>query len=364
LFIEIRYRTVDGRNLRFRRDAQVQTKYGAHAEERRLLTELERTGTLEQVPEAAATLAKPEPLRHTFADAVRQFRSSKMATLKPSTRFTYNHRLNETLVPRFGAVELTELTGDALTQLDAELAREKLSASTRRNLHIVFRSVLGSAVTAGLLATLPSLPKLPRVGRKVVRPMHRADLEAILQVTSSRGRLAFALAAFAGLRAGEVRGLRWSDIDLKGKTLTVRHSITRRETTSPKSGDQRVVPLARPLLELLEPESEQKASPWAPVALTSAGEPWGESGLNQAFKRAQKRCKLTGWCFHDLRHFFVTELFRRRAPAPAVQRLAGHADLATTQRYADMVASDMRAAIALLEGNDEATGSAGATSAP
>lgn len=360
MFIEIRYRTADGRSTRFRRDAQVQTKYGAHAEERRLLTELERTGTLARTLDAAGALADSESLRHTFADAVRQFRSSKLATLKPSTRFTYNHRLNETLLPRFGSVQLAELTGDALMQLDAELAWEKLAASTRRNLHIVFRSVLRSAVNAGLLATLPSLPTLPRVGRKVVRPMHRADLEAILLVASSRARLAFALAAFAGLRAGEVRGLRWSDVDLKGNTLTVRHSITRRETTSPKSGDHRVVPLARPLLELLKPEFEQKTSPWAAVALTSAGEPWGESGLNQSFKRAQRRCKLSGWCFHDLRHFFVTELFRRRAPAPAVQKLAGHADLATTQRYADMVASDMRAAIALLEGNDEAMGSVGA----
>jgi hypothetical protein len=53
-------------------------------------------------------------------------------------------------------------------------------------------------------------------------------------------------------------------------------------------------------------------------------------------------------CFHDLRHFFVTELFRRGVSAPAVQRLAGHAEMSTTQRYADMTAEDLRAAILLL----------------
>jgi site-specific recombinase XerD len=49
---------------------------------------------------------------------------------------------------------------------------------------------------------------------------------------------------------------------------------------------------------------------------------------------------------HDLRHFFVTELFRQGVSAPVVQKLAAHADPSTTQRYADMVASDLTAAIA------------------
>ncbi len=74
--------------------------------------------------------------------------------------------------------------------------------------------------------------------------------------------------------------------------------------------------------------------------------PWGEYGLNQAFKRAQKRAGRGGASFHDLRHFFITELFRKGVSVPVVQQLAGHADLATTQRYADMVASDLTAAIA------------------
>jgi len=39
------------------------------------------------------------------------------------------------------------------------------------------------------------------------------------------------------------------------------------------------------------------------------------------------------------------------ASAPVVQQLLGHSDLSTTQRYADMVASDRRAAIALFDGN-------------
>jgi hypothetical protein len=124
LFIEIRYRTADGRSMRFRRDASVQTRTAALAEERRLLAELERTGTLERVPTSSAADSKePEPV--TFSEAVRHFRATHMKTLKPSTRITYNERLDRVLLPRFGEVKLPELDGEKLQALDAKLLNEQ-----------------------------------------------------------------------------------------------------------------------------------------------------------------------------------------------------------------------------------------------
>ena len=314
LFIDIRYRTANGQKHRFRRYAQIQTRTAARAEERRLLAELERVSTLLHLEEGAADVVAER--RYVFDDAVRQFRATHLATLKPSTRFGYDKQLNTLLSPRFGKVELEELSGRQLSELDAELARDKLAPSTRRNVHIVFRSVLRCAVAAGLLAAMPAVPKLPKVGRKVVTSFHRDDLDAILAVASPQARLAFGLAAFAGLRAGEVRGLRWSDVDFRANTLTVRRSITRGQETTPKSGDHRVVPLAGPLRALLDAARVSRSkNPWATVALTAQCKAWGESGLNQAFQRAMLRAKRDGLSFHDLRHvrrFHPTALERRR----------------------------------------------------
>ncbi len=128
----------------------------------------------------------------------------------------------------------------------------------------------------------------------------------------------------------------------------MRRAMTRGEETTPKSGNHRVVPIAAPLRALLEVACETKKSPWAPVTVTVKGKAWAEDGLNQAFKRALARAGRSGSSFHSLRHFFITELFRNGVPAPAVQRLAGHAELTTTQLYADMVASDLKTAIATL----------------
>lgn len=85
--------------------------------------------------------------------------------------------------------------------------------------------------------------KLPRQSRKIVRVLSPEEFECIQGKARPTHRFAFLLAAHAGLRAGEVRGLRWCDVDLKLAHLVVRQSISFRVATTPKSGHERIVPL-------------------------------------------------------------------------------------------------------------------------
>ncbi len=355
LIIDISYRTESGKLERYRRDAQVQTRKGAQAEHRRLEDQLARAGTLKpQAPDPED--ATPPPI--LFKDAVRIFRATHLKSgLKPSTRLGYENQLNRLLLPRFGDLPLEAVNRVALAELDAELAEEGLTSSTRAKPHIVVRSVLRNAMNAGMIEAMPKLARIPKSGRKVLNPMRRPALDAILAAALPSARLAFELAAFAGLRAGEVRGLRWHDVDLVAGTISVRCSISSGFETTPKSHHQRRIPIGRGLRETLVLAQLSKPKPTAHVAVTREGNLWGENGLNQVFKRAAERAKLdTGWSFHDLRHFFVTELFRNGANAVAVQQLAGHADLTTTQRYADFDANDLRSAIERIDGNSAETG--------
>lgn len=118
--------------------------------------------------------------------------------------------------------------------------------------------------------------------------------------------------------------------------------------STPKSGHDREIPISAQLRKILE-EAGPKG-PDALVAVTEEGKQWGDSGLIHAFRKAQKRVGLSGFRYHDLRHLFVTELFRRGGGAPAVQQLAGHIHLSTTQKYAHVVKDDLARTIALLEG--------------
>ena len=347
--IDIPYKDASGRPQRYRRDAQVQTRLAALAEERRLLARLGQSGEL---PKAREREPETTPDPATYSEVVRHYRTTRATTqLKPSTRLTYLSLLDRLLLPRFGDWPIHDVDGRALSELDAELVADGLTPSSRRNVHVVFRAVLRCAADAGMLPDMPKLPRMPKVGRSIMRSMHRDDLDAILAKSGPAAKLAIVLAAFAGLRASEVRGLCWSDVDLKAGTITVRRAVCRGVESTPKSHHARVVPIAGPLLPLLQHAVRRRNSRWSRVALTSKGQPWGESGLRQALSRAQKRAGREGWTFHSLRRFFVTELFRQRASAPAVQALAGHADLSTTQRYAVIEASDLRSTIALFDGN-------------
>jgi integrase len=342
LVIDIPYKTADGRRRRFRKDAQVQTLAAAKAEERRLLRKLGETGDL--LPDAE----KPDSSHYTFADAVAHFRRTHAATrLKASSRRGYDRVIDAELVPRFGTLRVERVGRQAVNEMDADLAGDGLKPATRANVQVVLRSVLRAAVEGGLLEEMPRLPRLPRPGQSVVQTLHPDEVEAVLQAAHESQRVAFALAAYAGLRAGEVRGLRWSDVDLKRGVLTVRRSVVHGVEGPPKSGNGRVVPIAAPLRPYLKALRKARKSPWSEVALTRYGKPWSDGGLTQAFERARDRAKLSGWTFHSLRHFFITELCRRGAPTMVVKQLAGHSELSTTQRYAHMVASDLGAAIAL-----------------
>lgn len=366
LIIDIRYTQPDGARGRFRHHAEVQTVAAAHAEDRRRLGALAITGSPEVTPVAAPIATSETLVRASTAEGKGETNDGKKAAgpsfeevakeylrtfapshLKPSTLFGYKRTLESFLVPRLRRRRLNEINANVVREFDAVLVRRGAKPSTRRNVQAVLRSVLCRyAVEAGLLEAPPSLPRLPKVGAKVVNALTREEVDALLAVSCAAHRVAFLLAAYAGLRAGEIRGLRWRDVDLKSGQLVVRQTVCRGEVSTPKSGHERVVPLAEALAIALSAAATRPLD--GRVSTTAGGKPWSEFSLGNAFRRACKRAGLAGWRPHDLRHFFVTELFRRGAPAPAVQVLAGHSELETTQKYAHVAAVDLRKAIATL----------------
>jgi integrase len=241
-----------------------------------------------------------------------------------------------------------------IDEWDSRIA-SAVGASRRRNFHVVVRTVFRSAVAAGYVPTLPEFAPLPKVPRTVVEAADPADVAALI-TESDRGvatyfaktrraaRLAFALAAYAGLRASEVRALRWIDVDLRAGTITVRFARVHGEIDTPKSGHQRELPIAPALLSMLNAASVGK-KPAHLVAPRADGKPWGDSGIIQALRRAANRLGIEGRRYHALRHHFVTVLFVGGAPAPVVQALAGHASLTVTQRYAHHSREQKRVAV-------------------
>lgn len=351
LVIDITYRGSDGALQRHRRDSVATTLAGAREEERLLRERIARTGSpYETNPE------QREPV--LYREVVQRYRTTYMQTqLKATTRRGYDVVLETHLLPKLGDRKITDIDGRAAWELDFELARrsgrkkgKKIQSSTRNNVQIVLRSTLRFAKQQGWIETMPpSLPALRRPEQTVLSIPTDQQVSMILAHASRCARPALLLMAHAGLRPNEVRALRAGDVrwsSAERGELVVREGVSFGERHSPKTG-QRQIPMTPALA--LELNACAQLPPSAPIAITGKGKPWGQWGLDQAFRRAVRRAGLSGWSVYTLRHYAITTWLRAGIRVHVVQKMAGHKHLSTTQGYLHLVDGDLEQAARLLE---------------
>lgn len=166
------------------------------------------------------------------------------------------------------------------------------------------------------------------------------------------------LSGEAGLRLGEMVALEWGDIDFVRQQVCVQRSAWKGQVASPKGGRLRYVPLTARLAAALR---ENRHLRGALVLYQDDGAPLTE-GLVQGFvRRAAQRAGLFNNGPHMLRHTFCSHLAMLGAPARAIQELAGHQDLITTQRYMHLSPAALGTAVQLLDQRREASPSARAS---
>jgi integrase len=145
----------------------------------------------------------------------------------------------------------------------------------------------------------------------------------------------FHVAAFAGLRMGEILALRWRDIDFSRRTIHVRENWTQGETTTPKSGSERAVSMADEVAQRLARLGQRENFTGSEdlVFCTTGGLHLGYKSLKDRYRGALKAAGLReDFRFHNLRHTFGGTVIRH-ADSREVMEWMGHADLTTTRRY-------------------------------
>ena len=269
--------------------------------------------------------------------------------------------------PDLGKLPLRRVTTQRIDAYYASLTRERgLSPASIRHVHAVLRGALGQAVRWGWIssnaAASASPPKLRR--REITPPpMHatRNLLEAADVHDVDFGAVLRVLVA-TGARRGEVCGLRWSDVDVAGGTVTIRRSVASvaggtvvKET---KTHAARRIAVDAETLDALERRRERArklaeacALTFDPHGFVFTSEPDGSRPLHPdtitgGFQRLCQRAGLSGVRLHDLRHLHATQLLAAGVPVRTVSGRLGHANAATTLNvYAHFLeASDRQAA--------------------
>jgi integrase len=209
--------------------------------------------------------------------------------------------------------------------------------------------MLKCAVEWGEIEQLPVQIKRLRTTNPSMDFYDFEEYEQLLTAARALGleHLGFVLlAGDAGMRAGEIRGLHWSSVDLSRRLLTVERSEYRGEFTTPKHDKIRTVPMTKRLASVL---GELKQAKRSLVFTRNANEPISPSNGRTLIGQALDGAELRQHGPHTLRHTFCSHLAMRGAAARVIQQLAGHSSLITTQRYMHLSPGATEAAIALLE---------------
>jgi len=163
--------------------------------------------------------------------------------------------------------------------------------------------------------------------------------------TDDVAHLIVLLGGETSLRCGEMMALEWKDVDLTKGRLCVARSEWKGHVTAPKGGRVRHVPLTSRLAVALR---IARHSRHARVLIGQDGQPLTQKVVQGIKRRVARRAGVQKG-IHILRHTFCSHLAMQGAPSRAIQELAGHRDLGTTQRYMHLSPAALEAAIRLLE---------------
>ncbi|MFE5239912.1 MULTISPECIES: tyrosine-type recombinase/integrase [unclassified Streptomyces] len=276
---------------------------------------------------------------------------------KKTTYAKYETHVRLYLIPNIGTKRLENL-GAADVRRMLAIVSTQASPATAKESHRVLRSALSAACREELISrNVAKLVPAPRVEQRELKPW---DLEQTMTfLETARGDAlyaAFVLAVALGLRRGEVLGLRWSDIDLERRALTVRNQIQRVQNElyadSTKNRRSRVIPL--PLMcvpplrwQRLRQAAQRDAAgaDWLGidyVFTTRTGRTVEPMNLSRSFQRITEVAGLPRIRLHDARHGCATLLFAAGVPARVVMEILGHSQIAVTMNIYTHVSDEHR----------------------
>lgn len=269
--------------------------------------------------------------------------------LRQGGRATYRRDLDRYIIPAIGDTQLNRLTDAHIDKLISDL-QERLSPATVAKVHRCLRRMLNVAVQRGKLTHSPMVHvQPPRVPQREMRFLTAAQVDVLAASIDKRYEAWVLVAAWGGLRWGELAGLRPASVDLDGCRVHVVQQWTDGRWEEPKSEQsRRWVTLPGSMRPLLTRHLKKYASDL--VFPAPQGGPLGSSFRNRFWLPAcydaglatkTKDDKIVGAPrIHDLRHTAVALAIATGAHPKAIQARMGHSSITVTlDRYGHLFES-------------------------
>ena len=290
----------------------------------------------------------------TVKEYLETWLKEKERSVKERTAMLYREQAERYVIPKVGKVKLEKLTPLHLQRMVSDLADE-IGVPTANKARTLMFAALKQAVRWQLIHRNPceAVAKLKETRKEMTLWTPTETVQFLETARPHRLYAAFYLAVFAGLRRGELLGLRWKD--LTGPVLSVKQSLTvlggTPHFTTPKTrkGERHITVSPDVLEVLVQHRLIQQAE------ATALGDAWTDSGLifttevgtlihprnfERSFKSLLKYAKVTTARLHDLRHLHVSLLVSKGFDPRSIADRVGHTNPSFTMDvYSHMFAT-------------------------
>jgi integrase len=271
---------------------------------------------------------------------------------KPSALRGYESALRRRVLPELGGAKLADVRRTDLQDFADRMLADGLDPSTVRNALMPLRAIFRRAVARAELAVNPTTAlELPAVRGKRDRIVSAGEAAALLAALPEADRPLWGCAFYAGLRLGELRALRWEDVDLAAGVIRVEQSWDPKEgAIQPKSrAGRREVPIVAAHRALLAGRALSSGRDGLVYGRT-AGAPFTDTAVRKRAQKAWAAAGLEPIGLHEARHTFASILIAAGVNVKAVSSYMGHSSITITlDRYGHLMPGHELEAVAKID---------------
>jgi integrase len=284
------------------------------------------------------------PERVTVDELLTDLEEYGKSNIRASTQYIWHLIIEKNLRPFFGTMKACKVTTDTLLEYRRKrLVEGRSDATANREL-----SILRTAYHNGRKRTPPKVlmvPHFPMTAETNVRTGFLTDEQysALLAELPAELKPLFTVGYATGIRLGELKAVRWEQVDLTEGFITL-------ETGETKNGDGRIVPILNGHMAdlLTAAKAERDANyPESPWVFSRGGEQIKD--FRWAWQKACERAKVPELKFHDLRRTAVRNMRRAGVPQVVRMKISGHKTDSMERRYSIVDADDINIAKSLME---------------
>ncbi|GGG09621.1 site-specific integrase [Paenibacillus abyssi] len=292
----------------------------------------------------SGTYVKPSKL--SVSDYLIEWMNDKQHSIGRETAKNHITSIKNHIIPLIGEIPLSKLTALDIQKLTTSLYERGLASSTIKRTFNIINTALNKAEKMQLITkNVAALVDKPKVRRKELQVWEIYEIQRFLEVAQkSRYYLAFHLAIMAGMRQGEILGLRWQDVDYESRKIYIRQTLSH-DGKELKSGaktalgvrsvtvDAQTIEYLRRQSRIIENEKRLSKGVYTDKGLvvsTSTGNQLIPRNLMREYKLLLERAEVRKITFHDLRHTHASLLLKQNVHPKIVSERLGHSSTQLT----------------------------------